>query len=64
MKRIHCRVWSFIAVLLLAMPVLAQQEPLNPKAIALLRWYSANVTASFPWGCTSYDLAFDGKTCG
>jgi len=60
MKRIHCQAWSLIAVLLLALPMLAQQEPLNPKAVALLRWYPANLTTSYSVGHHPEGVAFDG----
>ena len=44
-----------------ALPMLAQQGPINPKQVALLRWYPANVTTIFidSW-IVPYGAAFDG----
>ena len=59
MRRMHCKACGMVALLLLAVPMVAQQSPINPKAVAILRWYPANVATSFgvgqPWG-----VAFDG----
>ncbi len=54
-------VMSFLAV---ALSLSAQQGPINPKAVALLRWYPANLTTSFSTvtgAMASWAVTFDGR---
>jgi hypothetical protein len=46
-----------MTIAVFAGPVYAQ---LNPNRIAILRWYPANQTATFPVGHTPLFVAFDG----
>jgi DNA-binding beta-propeller fold protein YncE len=60
MRRMHWKAWSAMALLLLAVPIVAQQAPINLKAVAILRWYPANLTTTFPVGNFPWGIAFDG----
>ena len=62
MRKIHFRAWVIAPLLLLVVPIVAQQGPINPKAVALLRWYPANRATSFNVGSWAGEqgIAFDG----
>ena len=60
MRRMTWKARAVVAFLLLAMPMVAQQSPINPKAVAILRWYPANLTTFFSAGQYPAGLAFDG----
>ena len=42
MKKAHSFLFTVVAFLAAALSLSAQQGPINPKAVALLRWYPAN----------------------
>ncbi len=42
--------FAVVAFLALVVSLSAQQGPINPKAVAILRWYPANLTTSFSAG--------------
>ena len=53
--------FALLAFLTLVASLSAQQGPINPKAVALLRWYPANLTTSFSTeGASPTAVAFDG----
>ena len=54
-------VYPVLAIAVLAStPGYSQAQ--NPNQIALLRWYSANQTATFPFPGSPYGLVFDGSS--
>ena len=52
MNKAHSFLFVVVVFLAVALPLSAQQGPINPKAVALLRWYPANVTTTFSVGGT------------
>ena len=59
MRGMHYKTYIAMALLVIVAPLLAQQSPINPKAVALLRWYPANLTTSFP--AYTSGITFDGE---
>ena len=50
MRKSYSCAFAIAAFLALVVSLSAQQVPINPKAVALLRWYPANVTTTFAAG--------------
>ena len=65
MRKSYSCVLAVVAFLALVVSLSAQAGPINPKAVALLRWYPANLTTSFTveenvFPYFSREVAFDG----
>ena len=62
MKRIGLLAVIATSFLFSGLTLLAQQSPrVNVNSVAILRWYAANLTASFPVGAGPGAAAFDGS---
>ena len=49
MKKAHLYLLAVFMLVAAGLPTLAQQGPINPKQVAPLRWYPANVTRQSCW---------------
>src|SRR2546430_575680 len=64
MKRIGLLAVIATSFLFSGLTLLAQQSParVNVNSVAILRWYAANLTATFPVGSGPGAAAFDGSS--